>query len=168
MDRQAWIAVTLCVLGLLGWYGYTASHMPPPRQAAFPSPTPAAVADASAAPSAPQSASPSPATSSAPAPAPGAAPSAASFGEKSEVLANGDVELRLTNRGGAISEAVLLNHTLDKGNRVSLNGPDRTPIGAIVEQPGAEALPEFAMDKQPDGSVQFENKMPDGVTIRKR
>ncbi|MFL6590082.1 MAG: membrane protein insertase YidC [Chthoniobacterales bacterium] len=164
MDRQAWIAVTLCVLGLLGWYAYTASHMPPPRQGPVPSvsPTPAAVADASATPSA----SPAPGTVNTATATP--APSAAAFVEKSEVLANGDLELRLTNRGGAITEAVLLNQTLDNGNRVSLNARDRTPIGAIVEQPGTDALPEFAMEKQADGSVQFENKTPEGVTIRKR
>src|SRR5947209_3875492 len=163
MDRQAWTAVTLCVLGLLGWYAYTASHMPP-RQAAFPSPTPAALADTSAPPSASPSATLSPATESSPAPAPSTVP----FTEKSEVLSNGDVELHLTNRGGAIAEAVLLNQTLDNGSHVSLNAPDRTPIGAIVEQPGADGLPEFAMEKQADGSVQFERKTPENVTIRKR
>ncbi len=92
----------------------------------------------------------------------------APFVEKSEVLVNGDVELHLTNRGGAITEAVLLNHTLDNGNRVSLNAPDRLPIGAIVDQPDAAALPEFTMEKQADGSVQFEHKTSEGVTIRKR
>src|SRR3954471_6526873 len=164
MDRQPWAAVTLCVLGLLGWYAYTASHMPPPRQPALVSPTPAAVAETSPTPSTSASASPSAAPENSPIPAPSAAP----FVEKSEVITNGDVELRLTNRGGAITEAVLLNQTLDNGTRVSLNAPDRTPIGAIMEQPGTDSLPEFAMEKQADGSVQFERKTPEGVTMRKR
>jgi YidC/Oxa1 family membrane protein insertase len=90
------------------------------------------------------------------------------FAEKSETLANGDVELHLTNRGGAIAEAVLLNHTVENGHRVVLNGPDRIPIGAIVEQPDTPALGEFSMEKQADGSVQLERKTPDGVNVRKR
>src|SRR5712675_1907466 len=146
MDRQAWIAITVCVLGLLGWYAYTTTHLPPPRPAPFAAASP--VANSSASPAA---------TETAPA-----------FAEKTETLSNGDVELHLTNRGGAIVDAVLLNHTVDNGNRVALNAPDRTPIGVIVEQPDATSLPEFSLEKQSDGSVQFERKTPEGVTVRKR
>lgn len=84
-------------------------------------------------------------------------------------MSNGDVEFHLTNRGGAITEAVLLNHTAEDGNRVVLNGPDRIPIAAIVDQPEAvAALPEFTVEKQADGSVEFERKTPEAVTVRKR
>ncbi|HVF72548.1 MAG TPA: membrane protein insertase YidC [Chthoniobacterales bacterium] len=162
MDRQAWIAVTLCILGLIGWYAYTASHLPPPRPRVAPTPTAEpALAASQPAPSA------SPAQSTAPSPPAAPSPSAAPFAEKTDVLANADIELRLTNRGGAITEAVLLNHVLDNTNRVSLNAPERIPIGAIVEQPDGP-LPEFTMEKQADGSVHFEHKTPEGVTIRKR
>jgi YidC/Oxa1 family membrane protein insertase len=162
MDRQAWIAVTLCILGLIGWYAYTASHLPPPRPRVAPTPTAEpALAASQPAPSA------SPAQSTAPSPPAAPSPSAAPFAEKTDVLANADIELRLTNRGGAITEAVLLNHFLDNTNRVSLNAPERIPIGAIVEQPDGP-LPEFTMEKQADGSVHFEHKTPEGVTIRKR
>src|SRR5256714_788125 len=163
MDRQAWVAITVCVIGLIAWYAYTASHLPPPQPAPVAaSPTPGSSPTAATSPSA--SALPVAATSPLPTPA----ESAPSFREKTEALANGDVELRLTNRGGAIIDAVLLNHTVDNGNRVGLNAPDRTPIGAIIEQPEEPSLPEFSMEKQPDGSVQFERKMPEGVTVRKR
>jgi len=163
MDRQAWVAITVCVIGLIAWYAYTASHLPPPQPAPLAaSPTPGSSPTAATSPSA--SALPVAATSPLPTPA----KSAPSFPEKTETLANGDVELRLTNRGGAIIDAVLLNHTVDNGNRVGLNAPDRTPIGAIIEQPEEPSLPEFSMEKQPDGSVQFERKMPEGVTVRKR
>jgi YidC/Oxa1 family membrane protein insertase len=167
MDRQAWVAITVCVIGLIAWYTYTVSHLRPPQPALVAaSPTPGSSATATASPSA----SPSPLASASPSPSPSATPieAAPTFAEKTETLANGDVELHLTNRGGAITEAVLLNHTLDNGNRVGLNAPDRTPIGAIVEQPEAVSLPEFSMEKQADGSVQFERKTPEGVTIRKR
>ena len=91
------------------------------------------------------------------------------FVEKTEMLANADVELRLTNRGAAISDAVLLNHKVGtNGQRVVLNGPDRIPIGAIVQQPDAPALAEYTVVRQADGSVQFEHKMPEGLTISKK
>src|SRR3954469_23737871 len=165
MDRQAWIAVSLCVLGLVGWQIYTVSHAPPRVPVAV-SPTPAATAtDSSIAAASPApGVNPTPAATAAPSPA----ESVPTFAEKSETLANGDVELHLTNRGGAITEAVLLNHTVDNGQRVVLNGPDRIPIGAIVEQPDTSAQAEFALERQADGSVQFERKTPEGLTIRKR
>jgi YidC/Oxa1 family membrane protein insertase len=163
MDRQAWAAITVCVIGLIAWYAYTTTHLPPPQPAPIAaSPTPGSSATPAASPSA--SASPIASSSATPTPA----ESAPAFPEKTETLANGDVELRLTNRGGAIVEAVLLNHTADNGNRVTLNSTDRTPIGAIIEQPDAPALQEFSMAKQSDGSVQFERKTPEGVTVRKR
>jgi len=166
MDRQAWIAITLCVLGLIGWQVYTVSHPPPPRVPVLtsPSPTPAA-ADQS-----PAAASPAPLTSPAPGAIPTATPAAsvAPLVEKIEPLRNADVELRLTNRGAGISEAVLLNHGIENGQRVILNSPEHTPIGAIVEQPSTPLLEEFAVARQDDGSVQFERKTPEGVNVRKR
>ncbi len=78
-------------------------------------------------------------------------------------MSNGDVELHLTNRGGAITEAVLLNHTVANDQPIVLNAPDRIPIGAIVEQPEAAALPEYSIAKQADGSVEFERKTPEGA-----
>src|ERR1700724_2431247 len=131
MDRQAWIAITLCVIGLIAWYGYTATHLPPPRAPVVASTTPAPTDIPATATSSPTASAP-PVPSNAPSPTP--AESTPTFAEKTETLANTDVELHLTNRGGAISEAVLLNHTVDNGRRVVLNATDRVPIGAIVEQ----------------------------------
>ncbi|CAN5489420.1 membrane protein insertase YidC [soil metagenome] len=165
MDRQAWIAVTLCVLGLIGWQFYMSSHAPPPRVA----PAPVATATPEATPSSIAAASA--------APVPGAPPPAVAgleaetlqpFEEKIETLRNGDVELRLTNRGGGISEAHLVNHKAEKGEGdVVLNASARLPIGAIFEDPAAPALPEFSVARQADGSVQFE-RVTRGVTLRKR
>jgi len=165
MDRQAWIAITLCVLGLIGWYAYTASHLPPPAPVVA-APSPAVTASNSPAAAASPSASAPPVSATSPSPAP--AESVPTFAEKSETMTNGDVEFHLTNRGGAITEAVLLNHTVENGQRVVLNGPDRIPIGAIVEQPDATALAEFSIAKQADGSVEFERKTPEGVNVRKK
>ncbi len=102
MDRQAWIAVTLCVLGLIGWQYYMAQNMPPaaPPQAAV-SPAPD-LATATPAPTA------APATPAVPleAAAPAGAEAAPQFEQKIETLRNGDVELRLTNRGGGMFVAM--------------------------------------------------------------
>ncbi len=165
MDRQAWIAITLCVIAFFGLQVYNAKHAPPPRVQAAASPEASPTAESTAAaPSASVAPAPAPALSATPSPA----ESVPAFTEKSETLRNSDVEFRLTNRGGAISEVVLLNHTAENGQRVVLNSVDRPPIGAIIEQPEAVALPEFVIARQADGSVQFERKNPEGVTVRKK
>jgi YidC/Oxa1 family membrane protein insertase len=166
MDRQAWIAISLCVLGLIGWYGYNATHLPPPAPLA-PKPTPGLTTDSTPAATSAPSASASPLTS-ATSPSPSPTESIPTFAEKSETLANSDLELHLTNRSGAIAEAVLLNHTVENKRRVILNGPDRLPIGALLEQPDSSALPEFTIAREADGAVQFERKTPDNLTVRKR
>src|SRR2546423_6870731 len=129
MDRTAWIVVILCVIGLVAWEWWIAKQTPRPRPATSAlSPTPTPFAGTSA--------SPVPLASSSPPPAPSATPAAEAtpaFAEKSETLRNGDVELRLTNRGGGIREAVLLNHIAQGDERVALNSKDPLPIGAIIE-----------------------------------
>ncbi|MDP9254261.1 MAG: membrane protein insertase YidC [Verrucomicrobiota bacterium] len=163
MDRQAWIAVTLCVIGLVLWQIYMTTHPAPPMRANA-SPTPAApVAESS-----PINPPPSGVVSPAPSATPQLAETTSSFKEKTEILRNADAELRLTNRGGGISEVVLLNHAAENGRRVVLNAKDRTPIGAIVNQPATATLPEFAMARQADGSVQFERKTPEQIALRKK
>jgi YidC/Oxa1 family membrane protein insertase len=167
MDRQAWIAVTLCVIGFVALQVYNAKQMPPPPVRAAVAPTPTA---------APENQATSAAASQAPlvSPSPGATPTASPtatippFAEKTEPLRNEDVELRLTNRGAGISEAIMLKHAMENGQPVILNSADRTPIGAIIEQPAAPALPEFAVVRGDDGSVQFDRKTPEGVTVRKK
>jgi len=166
MDRQAWIAVTLCVIGFVALQVYNAKHMPPPVPVAA-SPTPAAAPENQAATAASQTPSVSPSPGALPTPAPTA--SIPPFVEKTETLANADVELHLTNRGGGIAEARLLHHAEEKGRgEIILNSPDSLPIGAIVEQPAAAVLPEFTMARQADGSVEMELATPQGMSIRKR
>ena len=163
MDRQAWIAITLCVIGLVLWQIYMMKHPAPRPVQTAPAPTPTS----SIAPASPSSSAP-PSHSS---PPPGATPPLAenvpTFAEKKEILRNSDMELRLTNRGGAISEVVLLHHTTDNGRRVILNSKDRTPIGAIVADPAAPLLPEYQMRREGD-AVQLEHITPENVAIRKK
>jgi YidC/Oxa1 family membrane protein insertase len=166
MDRQAWIAITLCVVGLVAWYGYNATHLPPAPVRAIVSPTPAAAHESPPTAAASQAPSISPAPGVIPSPSPAA--SIAPFAEKTEALRNDDVELRLTNRGAGISEAVLLKHVVENGQQVVLNSPEHTPIGAMIEQPATPALPEFTIVRGDDGSVQFDRTTPEGVSVRKK
>jgi YidC/Oxa1 family membrane protein insertase len=166
MDRQAWIAVTLCVIGFVALQVYNAKHMPPPPVRAAVSPTPTAAPDSPAAIAASQAPSISPPPGATPTPSPAA--SIPPFAEKTETLRNDDVELRLTNRGAGISEAMMLKHTMENGQPVVLNSVARTPIGAIIEQPAAPVLPEFSITRGDDGSVQFERKTPEAVSVRKK
>jgi YidC/Oxa1 family membrane protein insertase len=170
MDRQAWIAVIACVIGLVAWQFYMAQHAVPPTTAPQPTGTPVPLmgeaprGDATPAEPGETPAAPAPATAAAAEPV-----EAITFEERFESLQNNDVELRLTNRGGGIAEARLLHHaTDDRRGVIVLNSPDRMPIGSIVENPEAPQLPEFQMARQPDGSVLFERTTPQGVVIRKR
>jgi len=157
MDRTAWIVISLCVIGLVAWEWWTIKNAPP-RPVATASPTPSPAVNASVAPSSPASpvATATPATETAPA-----------FAEKTETLRNDDIELHLTNRGGGISEAVLLNHTAQGDQRVVLNSKNQTPIGAIVDQPATPKLEEFTMTREQDGGVKCERNT-NGLTIRKK
>jgi YidC/Oxa1 family membrane protein insertase len=159
MDRTAWIVVALCVIGLVAWEWWTIKNQPP-RPATTASPTPAPLAAVS--PSATASLSPAPVASATP-----AATANAAFAEKSEVLRNDDVELRLTNRGGGISEAVLLSHIGQGDQRVVLNSKDHPPIGAMIEQPNSPSLDEFTLSREPDGGIKCE-RAADNITVRKK
>jgi YidC/Oxa1 family membrane protein insertase len=161
MDRTAWIAVTLCVIGLVLWELYLAKQTPPRRAPVNASAQAPAVPTLAASPSLPPLAT-APATAIKPEEA------APSFPEKIETLSNSDVELHLTNRGGGIKEAVLLRQVAEKGQRVILNSPECAPIGAITEQPSAPALPEFTASPQSNSAVQFERTTPEQITTRKK
>ncbi len=160
MDRQAWIAVTLCILGLIGWQIYTLQHPRPLPARVVASPTPAAVAAASATPEPELGATPAP-NESRPKPTP------AAFAEKTATLRNDDLELLLTNRGGGIAEAVLPKHKGENDQPLRLNARDRVPIGAILERPATPVLEEFSVVPG-KGSVQFERALPNGVALRKK
>src|ERR1051325_1064825 len=141
MDRTAWIVVALCVVGLVVWETYLAKQIGP-RPAAVTAPhdqTPPTATPAASAPS------PSPIAS--PEAAQQAAEAAPAFPEQLETLRNSDVELRFTNRGGGIAEAIMFNHIAEASKRVTLNSPKHMPIGAIVDDPTKPALPEFTLTR---------------------
>src|SRR5881392_1391820 len=160
MDRTAWIVVALCVIGLVVWEIYLAKQM---------APRPAPIVGA------PGQVSPT-ATPAILAPSPSATPVAEatpkttgpSFPEKIESLRNSDVELRLTNRGGGIKEAILLKQIAEKGRNVILNSDQSAPIGAIIEEPFTPTLEEFTGSAGSDSVVQFERTTAEQIVIRKK
>src|SRR6266567_816587 len=145
MDRTAWIVVVLCVIGLVLWELYLVKQTPP-------RPAPVRVAPGQGSPAA-TIASPTPlAASEVP---PKTAEPVPSFPEKIETLRSSDVELRLTNRGGGIKEAVLLRQVAENGQRVVLNSAESAAIGALIEQPSAPTLAEFIASPESDSAVRF-------------
>src|SRR6266480_6315199 len=160
MDRTAWIVVALCVVGLVVWEIYLVKQTPPrparvgvaPGQSS-PTTTPAILAP-----------SPTPVAEA----TPSSGESAPSFAEKIETLRNSDVELRLTNRGGGIKEAVLLRQVAEKGQPVVLNSAQSTPIGAIIEPPSTPTLAEFTAFPESDSAVRFEHTTAEQIIIRKK
>jgi YidC/Oxa1 family membrane protein insertase len=154
MDRQAWIAVTLCIIGLIAWQIYTVKHPAPVAPKMMASPTPLAVVPATAIPAG----SAAPLETKAgltPNEAPlSPTPTPAVFAEKTASLRNADLELLLTNRGGGIATAILPKHKAENGGAVKLNAHHGLPIGAIVEKPATATLEEFSI-LPGEGSVQF-------------
>ncbi|HEU0207674.1 MAG TPA: membrane protein insertase YidC [Candidatus Udaeobacter sp.] len=161
MDRTAWIVVGFCVIGLIVWEVYLAKQMAPKSATVN-------GAQSQASPAVTQAiATPSPSPIATPETAPTSLESVSDFTGKIETLRNSDVELHLTNRGGGITEAMMLNHIAEDARRVTLNSPKHTPIGAIVDDPVKPALPEFALSRKSDSSISCERTTPDGITIRK-
>src|SRR2546425_11245293 len=104
MDRQAWVAIILCIIGLAAWQVYVAKHTPPVPAQVLASPSPSVVGRDSVEPgvraaSSPPTAAPG-STESRPTES-GVAPNEATptpvpFVEKTATLRNADLELLLT------------------------------------------------------------------------
>src|SRR5882762_2378006 len=138
MDRTAWIVVIFCVIGLALWTWWSGQHLPPrPAPATLSATATPATAPSASAISAP---SPVPAASATPSTAP-----APAFAEKIETLRNDDVELRFTNRGGGITEAILLNQIAQGDQRAALKSKEQTVIGAMLQSPDAPHVAEFTL-----------------------
>ncbi|HEY4282081.1 MAG TPA: membrane protein insertase YidC, partial [Chthoniobacterales bacterium] len=168
MDRTAWIVVALCVIGLVGWEVYSFKQVQQARPVGFASPAAtASPAVASPGPLTPAVTPTAAAPSSSPAASVQPSPNAASFAEVTDTIRNSDLELHLTNRGGGIARAVLLNHLAEENTRVTLNSEEHPPIGAVVNDPNLPVLPEYKMRRDGDAVV-FDYVSPEHIAIRKR
>ncbi len=162
MDRTAWIAVVVSAIGLMAWYAYMTQQSQAHR------PLATAIPAASVAPAVTPVPPPSqaPAVQSSPGAATAATVAPVEFAEATETLSNSDLELRLTNRGGAIAEVTLPHHKAIDG-LVVLNQGNKTPISALVADPAVPVLPEYKASRVNDG-VQYEYTGPQQPTIRKK
>ena len=162
MDKKAWIAVTLSVLGLVWWNFYVAAH-PPPRPAVVAAPAAApvpilepvrreAVGDAKA-PDAP-------------------APTVA-VEERFETLNLPGMTVRFTNLGGGIADVTLLgkqHRVTPGGDLIRLNANGHIPIGALSDpaRPAERAREPYEMRRDGDSAVTFERTTPEGLRVLKR
>jgi len=169
MDRKAWIAITLSVVGLVAWQWYVGKYITPAQQAA------AAAAAAPPAGSAPgPTASPS---GNAPAPAATATPGAAIqpstpprqvMTARAESLSAPGAEFVFNNDSGGIEQVILLMHQGENQQSVSLNRDRGMPIGALGFTPG-EVFGGFEMNAdRAKGEVTFSKTAADGLEITKR
>lgn len=162
MDKKSWLAVVLCVLGLIGWQWYmTKAYPPAPPQEA------PATADATATPASTSTpgAATTPDTTSAPVPLPSDTPV---ISARNESLTTKTAEYIFSNDGGGIERAILLVHEGEQEQAVFLNGNRSLPIGSLSLAPGKPLGGfEMSMDRTAE-SATFSRTMPDGLQITKR
>lgn len=170
MDRTAWIAVILCVAGLFGWGWWTTEQTR--QQAATLASRSAAVAAQPAAGGAPSSSGSgavqeSP-TASVPAPS---APGALEAEAREIVLENGAIRVHLTNLGGGVRKAELLDHdrALEKGGGfIVINETASQPIGAFSQGPKLFDGAPWQVTEQTATAVAFSQTTPEKLAITKR
>lgn len=166
MDKKAWIAVTLSIVGIIAWQYYYTKQLNQPVPAG--EPAAAATPAPSVAPTPPPVPTPAPELRSAP--GPGAATPDKSD-EQVETIRNAAAELRFTNKGGGIASATLLGaqHTNARGGQIVLNEFGSLPIGSLVEKPGdvVDSTQTYTATREGEAMV-FERTTKDGLRIVKR
>ncbi len=169
MDRQAWIAITFCIVGLVAWQIYFAPKVAPAASPKTASPLTAQgspASSASPAPEAPLLTSGKPeivvdAKEAAPAPA-------ITVAEQIQTIHTPRIDLSFTNLGGGIVEAIPLGHAnlAENGENVKLNHAGHIPIGALSVQAGADERLPYEIHRDGD-TVICERTEPNGVKISK-
>jgi YidC/Oxa1 family membrane protein insertase len=178
MDRQAWIAVILSIIGLVLWEIYFVAKYPAApgmkTVAVGAAPASATTAAASAPPLLTAAAKPEVVIDSREATA---APSTG-VAEQIQTIHTPQIDLRFTNLGGGIAEAIPLGHQnlAENGENVKLNHAGQIAIGAITFQgadPAGKPLPAGEDRRLPynvrrDGNtVICERTEPSGLKITK-
>ena len=150
MDRKAWIAIVLSVLGLAAWQWYYVKTY------------------SRKVPVASQHAAATPAPSVAPVATPTPAQEQPLLVARNQSLFSPSAEYVFSNDKGGIERAILLLHLGVNEQAVYLNGSRTMPIGAVGEIP-AEAWGGFTMQTDTSkGEAVFTRKDADGLEITKR
>ena len=159
MDRTAWIVVTICTLGLVGWF-YHQSTRPPAQPPVVEAATPAAT-DAKAAEAVPSTAA------ATPAPAATAQPPPAE--EQTFVIDDNGVRVEFSTRGGGIKTSTIPAHTDFSGDAPTvLNEFGRGAVGALSTGIGQVEDAAYELKSEPGRTpVIFERTTAEGVVIRK-
>jgi YidC/Oxa1 family membrane protein insertase len=159
MDKKAWIAITLSVLGMIGW-NYYLSTLPQPVKPATP---PAANR---------QPALVEPARPQVVAAATSAAPSAESSAERIEKLTLPQMVVRFTNLGGGIADVTLQGkeHLTENGAHIQINAAGKVPIGALSARPedSVSACAPYEMRREGNDVFIFERTTPEGIRVTKK
>lgn len=169
MDRTAWIVVTLCVAGLFGWGWWSteqtkkqaialeaqrAAHQA--SQVALEAAKPAETAAAAS----PDAAAGTPSAAAAPAVAP-----------REIVMENAGIRVHLTNLGGGIARAELLDHqrSLKPGDGyIVINESASQPIGALSQGPKNVDTTAWQVTEESPTAVAFTLTTPEKLAITKR
>jgi YidC/Oxa1 family membrane protein insertase len=155
MDRQSWIAVILCIAGLVLWQWYYTTNYNQPTAPRGAEATPAAAATPT----------PPPLPAATPVPTPLPPPE---FAPRNETLSTQSAEYVFSNDAGGIERAVLLLHLGEQKDAVALNASRSLPIGAIGFRP-EEITGGFQMKVDSSGGlVSFTKLEDDGLEIIKR
>ena len=178
MDKQAWIAVTLCLVGLVAWQIYFSSKYPPVPVAPKTAPaTAGATPGAGATPATAKEEMPT-IVSGKPdfvdnrkevaLPAAPATPTTPAAPEQTEVITTPQIELHFTSLGGGIAAAIPLGkeHIVEDGKDIRLNHAGRIPIGALSLQAGEGTDEPYTLRREGD-RITAERTQPDGLVITK-
>lgn len=169
MDKQAWIAITLCIVGLFAWQTYVTTKYPvrPALAAVQASASPAPGATPAAAANAPLVTSGQPEVVADRKEA--AALTADNAPEQIETIKSDQLVVNFTNLGGGISAAVPQGkqHVAENGVNIQLGHAGNIPIGALSEQPGENANLPYTLTKQGNNTVLAERTEPNGLKIVK-
>ncbi len=170
MDKQAWIAITLCIVGLFAWQTYVTSKYPgrPATAVHAPgSPTPGVAPTAAASTNPPLVTSGQPEVVADRKEA--SAPTAETAPEQIETIKSDQLVVNFTNLGGGISAAVPQGkqHVAENGVNIQLGHAGNIPIGALSEQPGENANLPYKLTKQGDHTILAERTEPNGLKIVK-
>jgi YidC/Oxa1 family membrane protein insertase len=177
MDRTAWIVITLCAAGLLGWGWWSTKEVAEfaaqqlaweEYQAKLAAENPTPEADKSQ----PGSTPASDAVSGTPqAGAPSAAVAKSDIEAKTVELANQAIRVQLTNQGGGIATAEQLDHRrhLDSDDGfVVINEKGEYPIGALSSGPKQLDQTVWEITEKSAEAVSFSTVTPEKLRITKR
>jgi YidC/Oxa1 family membrane protein insertase len=154
MDRKAWIAITLCIVGIVVNAYYAAKNQPPPAPAPV---------EASSTPSGTLAKTEGPNAIAAPTQTAATAPAtAAPVAEQKHSLTRGTVTYEFSSKGGGIARAILK----EKGE-IILNSHGKEVVGAFrYEAAGRDGI-NYVMENASDKGVTFTGTNKDGIQIKK-